>query len=171
MKKKQIFRGGASLCSFLFVLTLFGAQVASDYSGTVNSFLGVQTTVIENDSDKNVDTNYYPSGLSSEDRSDIDALNELEAQVVDENIATVEEGVVLLMNDNDVLPLAEGSNVTLLGSSTVNVHYARNGGDAQFTNPESVFGATLYKGWAEEDKYSDYNPLASYVDVMGRHTM
>lgn len=167
MKKKQIFRGGASLCSFLFVLTLFGAQVASDYSGTVNSFLGVQTTVIENDSDENVDTNYYPSGLSSEDRSDIDALNELEAQVVDENIATVEEGVVLLMNDNDVLPLKEGSNITLLGSSTVNVHYARNGGDAQFTNPESAFGATLYKGWAKEEEYSDYNPLASYVDVMG----
>lgn len=166
MRKKQIFRGGASLCSFMLVLTVFGTQVALDYSGSVNSFLGVETTVIEDDSDGTEDTNYYPSGLSSEDRSDIDALNELEAQVVDENIATVEEGTVLLMNENDALPLAEGSSVTLLGTSTVNVHYARNGGDAQFTDPESAFGAVLYTGWAEEEEYSGYDALASYVEVM-----
>lgn len=166
MEKKQIFRGGASLCSFLLVLTVFGTQVALDYSGSVNSFLGIETTVIEDDSDGTEDTNYYPSGLSSEDRNDIDALNELEAQVVDENIATVEEGTVLLMNKNDALPLAEGSSITLLGASTVNVHYARNGGDAQFTDPESAFGAVLYTEWTEEEEYSGYDALASYVEVM-----
>lgn len=164
--KKQIFRGGASLCSFLLVLTVFGTQVALDYSGSVNSFLGIETTVIEDDSAGTEDTNYYPSGLSSEDRNDIDALNELEAQVVDENIATVEEGTVLLMNENNALPLAEGSSITLLGASTVNVHYARNGGDAQFTDPESAFGAVLYTEWAEEEEYSGYDALASYVEVM-----
>lgn len=166
MKKIQIFRGAASLCSFLLILTMFGTQVALDYSGTVNSFLGVETTIIEDDSDGAEDTTYYPSGLSSEDRSDIDALNELEAQVVDENIATAEEGSVLLMNENQALPLAEKSKVTLLGVSSVNVHYARNGGDAQFTDPESAFGSVLYTEWTEVEEYADYNALASYVEVM-----
>ncbi len=164
MKKGFVFRGLSALFAFLLVLTNFGTSVAMDYAGTINSYLGINTTVIE-DTGETVDSLYYPSGLSSEDRSDIDAINELEAEVVDENILTTEEGSVLLQNENDALPLAEGSNITLLGSSTVNVHYARNGGDMQFTNPDQAFGSKTYTEWAEGE-YEDYVPLASYVDTM-----
>lgn len=49
-KGKLVFRGLAALCGWLLVLLLFGSQIASSYSTTINSFLGIETTrVVEAD--------------------------------------------------------------------------------------------------------------------------
>lgn len=53
-KKQRLWlRGLSALCAWLFVLLLFGQQVAESYSNTINSFLGIETTrVVEVDEDE-----------------------------------------------------------------------------------------------------------------------
>ena len=99
---------------------------------------------------------YYPTGLSSNDPYDLAALAECESQAVDEQIKTAEESMTLLLNKGDVLPLAEGSKVTLLGCSTVNEFLARKS-VSQFSS--------VYTGWATGE-YADYQPTLRYVDAM-----
>ena len=46
-------RGLSALCAWLFVLLLFGQQVAESYSTTINSYLGIETTqVVEVDEEE-----------------------------------------------------------------------------------------------------------------------
>ena len=125
-------------------LTGAGAGVAASAAGTA------VTTAFAEDSD---DTIYYPTGLSTNDITDVDTLSELMAAVMDEQIATAEESLVLLKNDNEALPVAAGSNVTLLGVSTVNpyMHRTSNGQGSTYTD------------WAEG---TDYHPDMSYSDGM-----
>ncbi len=130
-----------------------GATLATSAAG------GVQSAFAADDDS----TTYYETGLSSNDNTDVAALNELEALVVDEEIATVEESVVLLRNENAALPLAEGANVTLLGASTVNEFLGRNS-----TGASLISAASIYSDWTDSDEYADYDAILSYVDAMGR---
>lgn len=154
MKKQNVFRGLSATCSFLLISVLFGTQLAQSYTADINKFLGTTSTEIITDDSDDTDTTYYPTGLSSDDTSDVDALNELEKMAVDENVLQEEEGAVLLSNNNEALPLAEGSSITLLGASTVNIDYSRL--------DSNDFGE-VYEEWAKE--YEGYDASVSYVDA------
>ena len=142
------------------MLSIFGSQAANNYASDVNNFLGIKTTVVKDEGTSTEDTDYYPTGLSTNDINDVETLKELEAAAVDENVAQEEEGAVLLKNDNDALPLAEGSNVTLLGSSTVNVYLGRR------ISETNGMGTPVYTAWADEEKYAGYEPSIGYVEAM-----
>ena len=83
--------------------------------------------------------------------SDYETVEEMQA----DNAATVRqmaaEGTVLLKNEGNVLPLAKGSNVTVLGKNSVNPFYLGTGSGS----------ATNYDG-LEQKKISIYDSL---VDV------
>ena len=160
MQKKQALRGLSAACSSLLVLSIFGSQAANNYASDVNNFLGIKTTVVKDEGTSTEDADYYPTGLSTNDINDVETLKELEAAAVDENVAQEEEGAVLLKNDNDALPLAEGSNVTLLGSSTVNVYLGRRSSET------NGMGTPVYTAWADEEKYAGYEPSIGYVEAM-----
>lgn len=102
------------------------------------------------------DAIYYDMGLNSNDQYDLENVAMAEAQAVDEQIKTAEESMTLLLNDNDALPVAEGSKVTLLGVSTVNEFLARK----SVTQTDQV-----YADWAT-GQYSDYKPVYRYVEAM-----
>lgn len=161
MRKKNLFRGLTALCTFLLIPGIMGADIAGNYSSTINNFLGTSSVEIVDNGDAAEDTTYYPTGLSSDDIMDIDALNELEASVVDENILQEEEGAVLLKNDGNVLPIAEGSNITLLGSATVNPYLGRRVSEAN-----SMMMTPVYSAWTEEEEYADYEASVDYVTAM-----
>lgn len=154
MKKQNIFRGLSALCSFLLIAVLFGTQLAQTYTADINKFLGTSSTEIINNDDGDTDTTHYPTGLSSDDPYDPEALGELEKMAVDENIMQEEEGAVLLMNNNGALPLEKGSSITLLGASTVNINYSRL--------DSNDFGE-VYEEWTED--YEGYSASVSYVDA------
>lgn len=102
------------------------------------------------------DVIYYDPGLSSTDPYDISLVGECESQAVDEQIKTAEESMTLLYNPDGALPLAEGSNVTLLGCATVREFLARK----EVTNFDSA-----YTAWADGE-YADYVPVLRYADAM-----
>lgn len=149
--KKEIFRGLTAVFSFFMVFIIFGTTIALQIPSTINSFLGITSTVeIVDSGESSENTTYYPTGAESDDVYDQDALNALEKSVADENIATEEEGAVLLQNDNNALPLEAGSNVTMLGASTVNYSGVR---DMEY-----------YDAWTED--YEGYSVNTTIVDAM-----
>ena len=120
--RKEVFRGLAGVSSVLMVIGAIGAPVAENYSGRINTVLGISTSKLVSD-DVTEDTNYYVSDYGS-DIYDLEQLTQLENDAATEEVAQVEEGVVLLKNDNDILPLKEGSSVSLFGNNSVNANYS-----------------------------------------------
>ncbi len=72
---------------------------------------------------------------------------------------TAEEGMVLLKNENRVLPLAEGAKIALFGKGTFD--YVKGGGGSGDVN--TVYVRNLYDGIRElGDRVSVYEPLADF---------
>ncbi len=127
--KQAVFRGLAGLMAVLLVLMIGATQIAGSLSFYVNDFLGVSTTrVVANGEDS--DAIYFTSEFSSvtELVETRDALNE----------QVVEEGAVLLKDENDSLPLSEGANVTLLGMGSHQSMYDMCTGAAALGNREQI---------------------------------
>ena len=74
MQKKQALRGLSAACSSLLVLSIFGSQAANNYASDVNNFLGIKTTVVKDEGTSTEDTDYYPTGLSTNDINDVETL-------------------------------------------------------------------------------------------------
>lgn len=154
--KKEVWRGLTAVFSFFMILVISGTSIALKIPSTINTFLGINSTVkIVDSGDGNEDTTYYKTASGSSDVNDIDALNETEKSIADEIIATEEEGAVLLKNDNNALPLKEGSNVTMLGASTVNYNYGGGGMGGE---------RNVYSGWT--DDYDGYVAKTDIVEAM-----
>lgn len=154
--KKEIFRGLTSLFSLLLIVTTFVMTSATKIPSVINGLLGVDSRVEVIDSeDTSADTIYYTTGLDSDDVYDTDALNSLEKSAADEIVAQEEEGAVLLKNDNNALPLKEGSNVTLLGAATIGyyngVYYSK-------------LSIDYYDDWTEE--YEGYSTDKTIVEAL-----
>ena len=48
---KEVWKGLCSIVLALFVILMLGAPVAESYSGRINTYLGISTTVVESSSD------------------------------------------------------------------------------------------------------------------------
>lgn len=121
-KKKELYRGAAAIFALLFIVATYGGQVANSYSGRINTVLGISTSKIVNKGSSKSST-YYKSDYGN-DIYNKTQLKELESDAAKEEISEVEEGCVLLKNENNVLPLKEGSNITLFGQSTIDPFYS-----------------------------------------------
>ncbi len=103
--------------SILSVILIIGMVVASvvtaNYEQVINIALGTETTKVESDPNDTSDTEYFKSDYSSME----------EVKEAGKNVAErlVEEGAVLLKNDNAALPIASNAKVSLFGHSSVNV--------------------------------------------------
>lgn len=116
--KKELTRGLGAVSAFMLVAVNLGAPVADSYEGRINTVLGINTTKIVSDDTKEEDTAYYKSDYGT-DIYDTDKLQELEDDCADEAVLEQEEGSVLLKNDNNALPLSEGSSITLFGQNSI----------------------------------------------------
>lgn len=102
----------------LFVLILIGSAVANSFAVSINSYLGCETYRIET-SDHGEDTEYFKSEWDSAEDFD-----NYQREICEQVEA---EGAVLLMNENDALPLSGGSNVSCFSHSAVDVIYGGTG--------------------------------------------
>lgn len=135
MKKKQRLIGLAATLFLLLSAAVSGTSTMFYYSGYVNSFLGLggQTIAAEGD------TNYYPSAYGELNAENSDRLMTDEKEHC---IRTVHEGIVLLRNESDTLPLSDGEKrITVFGNNAADPVYRANAGNASFS-PE--YGGTLY---------------------------
>ena len=48
---KEVWKGLCSIVLALFVILMLGAPVAESYSGRINTYLGISTTVVESSTD------------------------------------------------------------------------------------------------------------------------
>lgn len=134
MNKSNLFRG--LTCVILFVLCLvIGFSIAAfSHAGVLNNFFDVSTSKLvlkegvtsEEDVEK-------PQYFKSEFAQDINNVTDEEMAAKNAAVAAfvemeAEEGGVLLLNNNNALPLAKGSNVSLFGKATVNPYYKGNSG-------------------------------------------
>lgn len=120
MKKAAVCKGLAGIMAFLTVLSTTATTLTFQYDGNINSFLNVSNSKVVTVSDaEEVDTAYYSSEYGT-DYNNADAALTLELDVAEKIIEQVEEGVVMVKNDNAVLPLAATTGITLFGSASSN---------------------------------------------------
>ena len=103
------------LAGVLVLATLITGENADAINGT----LGTKTFEVVQTGDTDEDTEYYKSDFSS-----IADLRAAGKQTAAEVLA---EGMVLLKNDNNALPLSQGSNVSLVGVTAYDPVYGGTG--------------------------------------------
>ena len=80
------------------------------------------------------DLEYYDVGSGLSEKADaLNAANDLNKKIC-------EEGTVLLKNENSVLPLAEGTKVSVFGKNSVNLVYGGSGSaSSDRTGAKTIF--------------------------------
>ena len=127
-RRARLWRGLTSTLAVLLVLALFATQTAITYTGTLNSYLGTTTSEVVYDEDASgEDTTYWTSEFGEFSAENLQSLIQA---TYDESVLEQEEGSVLLKNDDNALPLASGSRVTLFGHAFVQPVYAPGGANS-----------------------------------------
>lgn len=136
--KKELSRGLCAVSAVLLTATVLGSPVADAYAGRINTTLGIETTKIVSDSADTENTAYYESDYGT-DIYDTEKLQELEDDCTEAAILEQEEGSVLLKNDNNALPLEEGSSITLFGQNSIESTEGESSGGG-FGGPSTISG-------------------------------
>ncbi|WP_062051542.1 glycoside hydrolase family 3 C-terminal domain-containing protein [Bacillus sp. JCM 19034] len=107
--------------SFLLLVGLaVGNYYADKYSQIITTYLGHSNSeIVDSDDADTINSEYYKSDYQSSDE-----VHEYSAQVGQK---IVEEGAVLLKNENDTLPLSAGDRISVLGQNSVDLIYGGGG--------------------------------------------
>lgn len=148
--KSNLWRGLTSVTAFLLIFIIFMTQLLLSWSGQVNVFLNVKMPVIESDAS----TMHYKSDYELSDAG----LQQMLADSDKHDVQTMEEGTVLLKNDQAVLPLSsEERSVTLFGRATADPVYSGNSGGPGMDEKRqvSLYNALKEAGFSINDKLFD----------------
>lgn len=114
-----------NVTAVLFAIIFTGNIIAGEIAGQINSVLGTATSKVVStlpEGEEEGYVRYYESAFSS--LAELKAAGEAKVREVEG------EGIVLLKNDNDVLPLAAGSDVSLIGVTVLDPVYGGTGSGA-----------------------------------------
>ncbi len=129
MAKPKLWLGLASIGALLTTTVYAGGKLADDNAGLINDFLGLNTQKIDK-----IETGDEVEGSAyvEEDGSlSTDKWKELIRDSYKYCEELVEQGSVLLKNENGALPLDENErSVTLLGQGSKNIYYRSGAGGA-----------------------------------------
>lgn len=135
-------------------------DVATDYSAMINNALGVQTfRVVEKAMDQNFNAEYFASDYKTPAQV---------AQAAEALCREVEaQGLVLLTNENNALPLPQGAKVSFFAQGAVSPNYGSTGSSAASTSTYGSFrDAFESKGFAVNAALWDwYKQRASALRV------
>ncbi len=147
--KKLFLNVTAGLCAIVFT----GNVIAGEIAGQINAALGTSTskvvsTLAEGETEEYA--RYFESKFSS--LAELKAAGEAKVREVEG------EGIVLLKNDNNALPLAPGANVSLVGVTVLDPVYGGTGSGAV-----DAAGAANYVDMMKEAGFNVVNqPLFDY---------
>ena len=115
MKNKLLSKSVCNVFAVLFGIISAGASIARENSTAINSYLGVTTQKIVKTGESTPE-DFYKTQYSS--------VEELREKSLEINREVLEEGMVLLKNENSALPLAKNSKVSLYSANSVTFVYA-----------------------------------------------
>jgi len=126
MKKrnKKLWGALAAVTASLTVVVSGLYSIAMGQSAAINYALGISSSSVEYSDDEAYQ--YFKS-----DYEDYDSLQARFQEVAEQAEG---EGLVLLRNDNDALPLAEGEKVSLVMTGSVHFNYSSSGSSAADTS-------------------------------------
>lgn len=119
--KKVFLNVTAGLCAVVFT----GNTIAGEIAGQINSALGTSTSKVVStlaEGEEEGYARYFESKFNSV--AELKAAGEAKVREVES------EGIVLLKNDNNALPLAEGSRVSLIGVTVLDPVFGGTGSGA-----------------------------------------
>ena len=158
MVKPKLFMGLSAVGVMLTSLLFAGQKVADDKEGLINDFLRLSTQTVTKVGD-NVDGSDYTEADGSFSNASFERLIKDSYAYCEE---AVEQGVSLLKNDNNCLPLAANEkNVTLFGRGSRNMFMRSGAGGAE---PNDDYVVKLNKAFTSNgfninktvwDKYDD----------------
>ena len=119
MKYKLLRKIITVVSMFLAGLLAVGTIITGENVTQINNYFGVQSFKLVETGDPNQDTEYYKSAYKS--------VGELLKAGKATATQVLEEGAVLLKNENGALPLASGSKVSLVGTTGYNPVYGGTG--------------------------------------------
>ena len=111
----------SALLAFLFIVTMVLTQVGFLYN-TINSVMGGEQRYLKEGDPTLPEYQYFTSDYQTKGEA-LAAANALNERIV-------EEGTILLKNDNNALPLREGANITVFGRNSVNIVLGGSGSNA-----------------------------------------
>lgn len=123
--KRKLFEGLSVGLASVFVLGIGGLSIANSQSAAINHALGIAGSVIERSDDEQYQ--YYKSSYGD---NEYDKLTSDYLAVCEEVEA---EGLVLLKNDNDALPLKTSEKVSCMLTGSVSFNYATSGSSSADT--------------------------------------
>lgn len=150
----KVFRKILTMLSFfLSAVLVTGSVIANENAPQINGFLNLETyklEEVEGADTKLEDSLYYTSDFAT--------IGEVREHAVSVAESVVVEGTVLLKNENDTLPLAKGSKVSLVGAGAYDPVYGGTGsggisGAKQVKYNESLEAAGLVVNPTITEKY------------------
>ena len=128
MKRKTKVVLLSSVTGFLTILTIgsiVGNSIANKNSAAINSYFDLLPYKLVDDDNGDKNTEYFKSSfVTNNGNYDDAALWNYDLRVAQQ---IVNEGTVLLWNNNDALPLNKGAAVSLFGNTSVNMVYTGTG--------------------------------------------
>lgn len=123
LKKTKLWRGLAACLCFLLALILCVTALAFDNPGVVNMLLGISSGG-SSGSEITSETMYYKTSFSEDGTLSEDSFRKLIEAEDAHNTQVMEEGAVLVKNENSALPLKEEErSVTLFGRAVADPVY------------------------------------------------
>lgn len=162
-KTKTALKVLATSASFLFAITLIANPIINSNYATITGFLGQSDNIlIEEEGGDEEDTIYHPTKYKS--------IKEQKANSKDLCERVAGEGTVLLKNDNNALPVAKGSKISLFSVSSVNPAITGGGSGANNTSDYINF-KTAFESQNFELNMDLYNWYLSNKSTYGRQSV
>ena len=114
LNKKAMWKGLTSVFCFILALSMILGGILEANAGAIDTAMGTHSTVTKTENADKAYTYFKPSAdvLNADGTGNSKALIQ---KAIDLNRKQAAEGVVLLKNENNVLPLSSGSKVSLFG--------------------------------------------------------
>ena len=132
MRRPKLWSGLTSFFAVIMVIAMIGNTLATANASYINSQLGINTAVVVEKGTAPTDTTYYKSQFGAFD--DIEAQKAAIAAALEQNINEMREGAALLMNRNDVLPLASETRISVFGHGAVDPAYQASSAGTKVKN-------------------------------------